>query len=162
MKRFQILILICCLFLSGCSNTGERIKEPVTFYYIQENFQRDMDPVIVSEVREASGHKEDLPYLLALYSMGPSDEDMKSPLPRNTKIEPLGPTEDSLELRLSENVLTVSDVDYTLASACLSLTCIELTGVSQVTVVCGERSITMQKDTLMLTSSIQYIQEDTT
>lgn len=162
MKHLNCLILIFCLLLSGCSNTGEWIKEPVTFYYVQENYQKDMDPVIVSEVREASGHKDDLSYLLALYSMGPSDEDLNSPLPRNTKIEPSEPTEEGLELHLSENVLALSDADFTLASACLSLTCIELTGVQQVTVVCGDRTIIMQKETLLLYSSMQNHQEEIT
>lgn len=162
MKRLYCLVLICCLILSGCSNTGEHIKEPVTFYYVQKNYRKDMDSVIASEVREASGHKDDLPYLLALYSMGPSDEELKSPLPRNIKIEPQEITEEGLELHLSENVLTLSDADFTLASACLSLTCIELTGVHQVTVVCGDRTITLQKETLMLHSNMPNHQEDTT
>lgn len=162
MKRLICLILLSCLLLSGCSIAGERIKEPVTFYYVRESYQKDMEQVIASEVREASGHREDLAYLLALYSMGPSTEELKSPLPRNTKIEPAERTEDSIELRLSDSVLTLTDADFTLASACISLTCMELTGVQQVTVVCGEKSITIQKDHLLLYGgSVQKPQEDT-
>ena len=161
MKRLICLILVSCLFLSGCSVAGERIKEPVTFYYVRESYQKDMEQVIVSEVREASGHREDLSYLLALYSMGPSKDDLRSPLPRNTTIVPTERTGDSVVLSLSESVLNMTDADFTLASACIALTCMELTDVQQVTVVCGDRSITIQEDNLLLYgSSVQKQQEE--
>ena len=150
MKRLISLILMFCLFLSGCSVSGERIKEPVTFYYVSEDYQRDMDQVIGSEVREAALHRNDLSYLLALYSMGPSKEELKSPLPRNTQIVPVERTDNGITLSLSDNTLTMTDADLTLASACIALTCMDLIRVQQVTVVCGDRSITIQQDNLQL------------
>ena len=69
LKRLLACLLILCLFLSGCSVMGERIKEPVIFYYVCKNYQKDMNQVISAEIREAAGHREDLPYLLALYSI---------------------------------------------------------------------------------------------
>lgn len=161
MKRLMCLVLCFC-FLSGCSITGERIKEPVVFYYVRDSYQKDMEPVISSEIREASGHSEDLPYLLALYSMGPSQEELNATLPRNTNIIPSEPTEEGIVLTLSEAAETVKDTDFTLASACLALTCMELIDIQQVTVVCGDRSITIQKDNLLLQNSlIEKPQEDT-
>ena len=160
MKRVLCLILFFCLMLSGCSITGDRIKEPVIFYYVDKNYQKEMDQVIVSEVREASGHREDLSYLLALYSIGPSSEDLKSLLPRNTRITVAEHASDSIQLELSEIAQTMTDSDFTLACACIALTCMELTEVPQVTVVCGERNITIQEDNLLLYSSAQKPQED--
>ena len=161
MKRMICLIMVSVLFLCGCSGTGDRIKEPVTFYYIRDDYQKDMDQVIVSEVREAAGHREDLSYLLALYSMGPSREGVKSPLPRNTQIMPTERTSDSIELSLSENALTMSDLDYTLTSACIALTCMDLTDVQQVTVVCGDKRVTIREDNLLLYSNfVQKPQEE--
>lgn len=150
MKRLFCLILVFALFLSGCSVLGERIKEPVTFYYVRTNYQKDMEQVIMSEVREASGHRDDLSYLLALYSMGPSKEDLTSPLPRNTQIIPIERTSDSIVLSLSGNSLTMTDVDFTLASTCLALTCMELTNVHQITVECEDRKMTIREDNLLL------------
>lgn len=161
MKRLMYLILAFCLVLSGCTTTGERIKEPVTFYYVRDNYQKDMEPAIDSEVREASGHKGDLAYLLALYSMGPATEALQSPLPRNTKIELLEHSEEGVVLQLSNHAETMTDADFTLACACICLTCFELSGVPKVTVVCGETSITMQKDMLMLNTITPYQQEET-
>ena len=58
MKRTYITALLFCLLLSGCSNIGDHIKDPVTFYYIRSQTQYfDDNAVIVSEEREASGHK---------------------------------------------------------------------------------------------------------
>lgn len=162
MKRLICLLLISCLCLTGCSMAGEWIKEPVTFYYVRESYQKDMEPVIASEVREASGHRNDLPYLLALYSMGPSTENLKSPVPRNTKIVPTERTDDSIVLSLSEAVLAMNDADFTLASACIALTCMELIDIQQVTVICGDKTITIQEDNLLLYNTlIEEPQEET-
>lgn len=150
MKHRICLILLFCLLLSACSMPGERIKEPVVFYYVRDGYQKDMEQVIASEIREASGHSEDLSYLLALYSMGPSQKDLKAALPSNTKVVPTERTDDSIVLTLSEGVLTMTDADFTLASSCMALTCMELIDIYQVTVVCGDRSITIQKDNLLL------------
>ena len=162
MKRMICLILVSCLFLSGCGAFGEWIKEPVTFYYIREDYQKNMEQVIVSEVREASGHRDDLSYLLALYSMGPAEEELTSPLPGNTRIMPIERTADTIVLSLSENVERISDVDFTLASACLALTCMDLTNATQITVACGERKITVREDNLLqISNSILTQQEET-
>jgi len=150
MKRFVCLLLISCLILSGCGTFGEWIKEPVTFYYVREDYRKDMQGVIVSEVREASGHRDDLTYLLALYSLGPSKEGLESPLPANTQIMPIERTADKIVLSLSEGVRDLSDADFTLAGACLAMTCMELTDVRQITVECGERKITIREDNVLL------------
>jgi spore germination protein GerM len=161
MKRIISLYLLLCL-LTGCSSMGERLKEPVNFYYVRENYREEMGEVISPEVREASGHRYDLPYLLALYSLGPSQEDLHSLLPRNTTILPTERTPHSVELTLSENTQAMTDADFTLTSACLAMTCMELLDIRQVTVISGDRNITLREDNLMLYNSIvQKPQEET-
>ena len=153
MKRLISLVL-ALLLLSGCGIIGERIKDPVTFYYIRADYQKDMGEVIVSEIREASGHRDDLPYLLALYSMGPSNDGLLSLLPKNTSIIPTERTNYSIALTLSENTQSMTDADFTLASACIAMTCMDLMDIQQVTVISGDRSITLREDNLMLHNSI--------
>lgn len=161
MKR--LICLLFCLLLSGCSMVGEWIKEPVTFYYVHANYQKDMEQVIVSEVREAAGHREDLSYLLALYSMGPSKDSYMSLLPRYTQIIPAERTSDAIVLKLSENALPMTDADFTLASTCLALTCMEISNVQQITVECGDRKVTINVDNLLLDdSNIHNSQEEST
>lgn len=153
-KRLLAYLLISCLLLSGCSVMGERIKEPVTFYYVYDNYQKDMGQVIGAEIREAAGHRQDLPYLLALYSMGPSDEDLISPLPRTTTLSLTAHTEDCIELKLSESALTLTEVEFTLASACIAKTCMELIDVPQITVTCADRQISIRSNNLILYNDI--------
>lgn len=150
MKRIACLILLFSMLLSGCNSFGERIKEPVTFYYVSEDYQRDMNAVISSEMREASGHRGDLPYLLALYTMGPSTEGLRSPFEKNAKIIPTEHTESGIVLSVSDISHTVTDAEFTLASACLAMTCMDLTNATQVTIICEDRSITLNRDNLML------------
>ena len=160
MKRLISLIIFFSLLMSGCSTAGEWIKEPVTFYYVQRDYQKDMEQVIISEIREASGHRNDIAYLLALYSMGPSNEDLKSPFPRNTSILPTARTPYSIELSLSESAATMTDL--TLASACIALTCMELTDVQQVSVICGDRNIIIREDNLLMyMTNTPDVQEET-
>ena len=150
MKRMISMVLLLCIFLSGCGIFSERIKEPVTFYYIREDYPKDMGNVIASEHREAAGHKGDLPYLLALYTMGPSTEGLRSPFTENTKIIPTEHTESGVVLSISGSTETMTDAEYTLASACLAMTCMELANASQITVVCNDRSVTINHDNLIL------------
>ena len=85
MKRFFCLLLCLCLFLPGCS--GELMKNPVTFYYPRREYRYGAeDGVISSEQREASGHANDLRYLLSLYLIGPSSDELVSPLPWGTRL----------------------------------------------------------------------------
>lgn len=154
MKHLVCLMLSFCLCLSGCSTPGQWIKEPVKFYYIHGDYQQDMEEVIVSEIREASGHREDLPYLLALYSMGPTNADYKSPFPPNTVILPIEHSGGNIVLSLSENALRLTDVEYTIASACIAMTCMEITDTQQVSVVCEDKSVTIGKDNLLLSGSV--------
>jgi len=86
MKQFLAFVILICFLFSGCQLVGERIKEPVTFYYIQGDYQDALSDAIASEIREASGHLDDLSYLMALYLMGPTEENHISPLPRGTRI----------------------------------------------------------------------------
>lgn len=149
MKRIYPLFLIICLCLSGCNSLGERIKEPVTFYYPREEYLYfSPESVIVSEEREASGHKNDLNYLLALYLMGPAQEGLQAPLPPTTKILSLSDWNHELILQITNYDSTLSDVDFSLACACISITCFELTDYNTITVKSGSRSVSLSRNSI--------------
>ena len=162
MKRLTVLLLILCLFLSGCEILGDRIKEPVTFYYIRPGYQDDMTEVIASEEREASGHRHDLSYLLALYLMGPTDEELNSPVPPGTRILVDTQDKDSIILNMADTSKTLTDAEFSLACDCLTLTCLELTEAEEVTVNSADRSVTMSRDNLTLFDNSEQIAENAT
>ena len=148
-KRVLCLILALCLFLSGCSFPGNRIHSSANFYYLCDSYQEDLCCVIVSEEREASGHEGDLSYLLALYLMGPTNDEHVTPLPAGTRIS--AQKDDShIVLKLSNPITTLSDIDFTLACACLTMTCLEITDAEDVTIHFEDRERTMNRDQLTL------------
>lgn len=151
MKRLFCLILAACLLLSGCSLSSGGVREPVRFYYLRSEYQYDTpDGVIASEIREAAGHTHDLPYLLALYLIGPSEDELVSPIPRGTRIYSAVTEGDTVTLTLSDTGKTMTDGEFSLACACLALTSMEITGAGAVTIQSGERNVTMTSDNLTL------------
>ena len=161
MKRILVLSLVLCLFLSGCSSLGERIKEPVTFYYPRNEYSYySSDGVITSEEREASGHRNDLNYLLALYLMGPTTKGLSFSFPPTTKIFGLSATESEIIMQITNYDSTMSDVNFSLACACISMTCFDLTDCELVTVKSGNRSVTISRNTTTLTDNDVNLMEE--
>ena len=155
MKRIlcaALALILAASLLPGC---GERVKEPVTFYYLRSGYQENMDTMIASETREASGHRDNLRYLLAFYLMGPADKELSSPLPRGTVLYALEQETDSVTITLSDTSASLSDSEFSLACACLSMTCMELVPAEEVTVASGSRSQTLRRDNLILTDTLK-------
>lgn len=152
MKRMLSFFLIALLLLSGCGTSAERVREPVTFYYMRENPEtlRNGEDLFVGEIREAAGHRHDLSYLMALYLIGPTAENLCSPIPRGIKITEVKEMDGTVQISLSDTGKAMTDIEYTLACTCLSMTCLELTDAESVTITSGERSITMDRSSLVL------------
>jgi len=150
MKKAIALVLICIL-LSGCTVFESRMLEPVTFYYLKADYVFGREgSVMVSEQREASGHRDDLSYLLALYLMGPTEEGHATPLPAGTRIFKLENDESTIRMKLSQHAHSLSDSQFSLACGCITMTCLELTSAEQVTITDGERTVTMQRESITL------------
>lgn len=161
MKRISCLLLFLCLLLTGCASITEYSNDAVTFYYLCRNYQEDMESVIESEKRDAAGNREDLNYLLALYLIGPSADELVSPLPEGTQIQSARQRGSTVTLRLSDTEKDLTDAEFTLACACLSLTCLDLTDADEVIIHSGPRSITMTRENLTLTDSAIAVTEET-
>ena len=125
MKRFlsvAIILLICCSLLA-CSTFGTGLKDPVTFYYPRSITTYGQEDSIISyEFREASGHANDLEYLISLYLHGPMDDSMVSPFPQGTRLISLKQNDGILYLTLSDSFANQSSLDLSIACACLSKT----------------------------------------
>lgn len=145
MKRWFAAALLC-LLLCGCGGYAQGLRDPVTFYYVRADYREDMSDPIGSERREASGHQNDLAYLLSLYLMGPVQSDLYAPLPRGTKVLALERSGEELRLALTDTEEKLSEAEFSLACACLSRTVLGLTQAQTVTVTSGGRSVTMTRD----------------
>lgn len=141
MKRLLCVILLLTLVLSGCSLGLEQTKEPVIFYYMRQHTGEDAydaffsEGVIGQEIREASGHRSDLQYLLALYMQGPNDPDLQFPFPVGSKVMETRIEDGKLIIVMNAISSRFDELDVTVSCACIAKTCMELVDVEEVTVM---------------------------
>ena len=163
MKKFRIALSIILLLtlLAGCSpfrHTGSK----VTFYYSRDNFAFEgEDSVIVSEQRDITGHEGEMFYILSLYLMGPLDESLTVRFPTGTRLVRYSVLNGIPNVELTSVDSSLSDAEFTLATSCLSMTCMELTGYNQITVVSGNRTLTLQKSDLLLSDTQNSLPQET-
>ena len=154
MKRFVAITLLLCFCLSGCKGLEARLKEPVTFYYLQKEYSYGgHGSILTSEIRETYGEHRGLDYLMALYLMGPTEEEHTMPVPSGTKIISAVQENGAVVLVLSDAASVLSESELTLACACLSMTCFDFTDAKKVTLQVGERSISMTRSSLLLSDN---------
>ena len=155
MKRLLCFALAAAAVVSLLSGCAQPTKESVTFYYRKDAYQENMDCPIVGEEREVAGQRDNLKYLLSFYLMGPIGKGLSSPLPRGTLLFTVNQEGADLTIEISNTSALLSDSEFSLACACLSMTCMGLTGVEKVTIVSGNRSLTLSMDNLLLNDSVK-------
>ncbi len=159
MKRTFCLILGILLLLCGCSGISE--NNVTTFYYCRADYAYGtQEAVVAPEEREVSAKASDLKSLLALYLVGPLDETLVSPF-SGTKLLSAEMQGDQLMIVLTDTGKSMTDARFSLACACMTKTCLEWESISQVTIQCGERSVTMNRENLLLYDSITPIESTT-
>ena len=155
MKRAIALVLLTVLILCGCS-----AKTKTPFYYCRSNFQNvPIESIFASESRDVTGHEHQLNFLISLYLMGPSAKDYVNPFPADVHLQSTEITGNRLTVHLT-SMDAVSDSRFSIASACMALTCFEISRYETVTIVSGSRSITLNAN--MLTLNDSNIPTDTT
>lgn len=133
MKHLTVFLLVLSLLLCGCSVASHNIKEPVDFFYPKvcarpEEYKAYFSgEAIGSESREASGHRDDLFYLLSMYFRGPLDSQLYSPFPTDCSLVKVRQKDGALTVILNASAAGNSDLEQTLAIACLAKTCMALT-----------------------------------
>lgn len=148
MKRINVIILILALILPGCA-----VQDTTSFYYCRKEYLYNaQDSVIVSEKRDVSGHTNNLEFLLSLYLMGPLDTEYQSPFPENVTLKGVYTSDDFLTIELTP-ADSLADADFSLACACIALTCLELTPVKTVAIISGSRILNLDADILTLYDS---------
>ena len=151
MKRLIILLLLTCLLLSGCGRKGKLLLEPVYLYYPKLEYGYGAaDSVIDYESMDGTGHMGDYPALLGEYFYDPVDEALVNPFPSGTKLLSAVVRGTDFRIRLTQEAAALMDANFTLAAACLSMTCFELTDCESVTVIGGTKQVTILRDSWLL------------
>ena len=154
MKKILCAALAAVLLISLLPGCGQKMKEPVTFYYQVTDYQGTMACPIAGEEREVAGYRDNLKYLLTFYLMGPISQELASPLPQGTQLQSINQSSEELTIEISDTASTLSDSAFSLACACLSMTCMGLANVENVTIVSGSRSLTISQDNLLLNDTV--------
>lgn len=154
MKRLFCAAAAVSLLLSLLTGCGQKVKDPVVFYYCKDAYQENMDCPIAQEEREVAGNQDDLKYLLSFYLMGPVSKGLVSPLPRGTLLYTITQEDTKLTIEISNTSALLTDSEFSLACACLSMTCMELTNAENVTITSGSRSLTLSRDNLLLNDTV--------
>jgi hypothetical protein len=148
--RITAAVLLLVALLAGCSLPGAS-GNAVNFYYSRVTFAYGgEDAVILPEQRDITGHEGDLKYILSLYLMGPLDEDLTAVFPVTTRLVGIKQEGSSLSVHLTPIAKSLSEGEFSLACSCLTMTCMNLTPCTQVTVVSGERTFTLRAEDLLL------------
>ena len=161
MKGFfcGLLSLLLCFSLLGCQKEEPApILEPVTFFYTQSTYTyTDAESILGSEIREASGHKEDLTYLLKQYFQGPHSENLSQPFPSGCYLVSSSVrNNNTITLVLSDDFAELTGMELTIACVCLAKTTIGITGYPSVDIrtqsqlLDGKKSINIRNDELVL------------
>lgn len=146
MKRILCLLCLIALLLCGCGK-----DEKTTFYYKPVDLLSELNsPVISPETRNITGYSDNPQFLISLYLTGPLDKSMQSPFPEGTKLKSLQINNQQMIVELYDLPQNISDSDFSLACACLTMTCMEFSDLESVMILCGNRSVTMNRNILTL------------
>lgn len=150
-RLFSLLLLFCMTAgLLGCSLLRTAQEDKVTFYYARREYRFGApDGVTASELRDLSGHTEDLTFLLKVYLLGPQDNSLSAPFPQNTRLLSAEETEGSAVITLSDTGTPMTEMEFTIGCACLAQTYMEWSGAEQITVNHGSKSITLNRSGLL-------------
>ena len=159
MKRLIsiVLLLSVILPLTACKEQAQ-IREGVTFYYRNPNIASGSE-VIIPEIREAEGIRDDIRLILREYLKGPKTDGFSHVIPSDTVLYSFSMENNEAEIVLSDEFARLSGLDLTIACACITKTVIGLCNVQTVKIRCLNtdlecgRFVVMDEDSLMLFGS---------
>lgn len=151
-----LLAAAICIGLCACQTDTVKLQEPVNFYYRNAEVSYGTSQSLISPLPSESAGYEDTVALLNTYLKGPGSTAYDATFPASTKVLQINYVGSTAYLTMNDSLARYSGIDLTIACACLTLTVIELTGVTTVTIstsnesLDGASSITMTEESLIL------------
>ena len=159
MKR-AICLLLCCLSLLlcfGCAEKEPEVQEGLRFYYPAAQLSYHPGSSAIDSESRILDEQADLAQILNIYFLGPEAEHLLSPFPAGLRIVKTAIEDKTVYITVSDHLTELSGLELTMVCGCLTLTTLELTGAETVVInakdalLDGQKSITMDKNTLLLT-----------
>ncbi len=159
MKKILCFLLIgALLFAAGCSRSQAE-PQGTPFYYCTAEADYSSGSTAISREYRQDVPTHSLMGALELYLAGPQSSDLVAPFPEGMVILSAVLEGDTVLLTVSMELTALTGLDLTMACGCLTLTSLALTGARQVQIspiyglLDGQRTITMDRNTLLLTDS---------
>lgn len=161
MKKILAFFLACLMAASlfGCRKTEPEAQGPA-FYYCAADITYGMDSQAIQSEQRADAEGRNLEETLTLYLAGPASDTLRSPFPAGLQVVEVHSDASSLYITLNDVMATLSGLELTVACSCLCLTGLGLSGAEKVVISAqdalldGQRSITMDADSLLLLDTV--------
>lgn len=151
MKKWFPIVMLCMLCLTGCFRRSNALLYPVQFFYLEQEIEYgEKGSILSAELHESAGHEGDLNEMLYLYFIGPVEENLVNPFPEGTEFLNCQLEGTELTVNLSDKAASMSDPQFSLASTCLSMTCMNIVPVDTVTVNAASHSVTTARDRILI------------
>lgn len=165
-----LLLFLFPLSLAACVPSVPDPEVPANFYYRRTEPDYDtVDGMIAPERRDIAGIEDDLKAMLQSYFDGPENSGLSSPFPKNLTVEHVWKQDTGLLLDLSPEFQTMSGIDLTIACACISMTCFDLTQVETIRfrvpgqLLNGQNVLSISRDSLHLyDNSLEQLRQPVT
>ena len=157
MKRMiaYILTVIITSLLAGCASAPENEADTVTLYYVRAAYQyHSVENVIVGEQRTVTQTPLTPDQRLSMYMAGPTADGLVSPIPEEVQVLEILNHSGLFEVTFSDTEQLLSDARFSLACVCLGKTLFEDPDIIQLTVISGERTMTVSKDSYLLIDEV--------
>ena len=160
MKRC-LFILLALLLLIGCSaptDSTVQMQLPFDFYYrtVKTDFNSENGLICPQTWDLGSTQLPSLTELFALYMQGPEGTDLILPIPKDAKLTAVTRRQGLVEFHFSEEYLTASGIELSIADACLAKTAFQLENVIRVRILVEGsgseplRDTTLEKNDIVL------------
>jgi hypothetical protein len=128
------LVILCLISLCGCQRSKQPVDDQIVFYYPRLNLNYGQeDAVISSELRDIENRANDISYVIRLYLNGPVSDELYSPFYSDTTLFGAERVDNTLYITLGgKEINQKSQLQFTIACACLAKTCFSLTDVSEI------------------------------
>lgn len=158
MKRITSILLCLLLLLCGCEKTDE-YQKPARFYYLSSQVDYASGNAIIDYQTVETSQMGQTVHILRSYLQGLDDSRFVSPFPTDLQLHTYRLEENVAYLVFSDELAELTNLDLTLACSCIALTCMDLTGASQVSIEAessllgGQKTILLDKASMQLTDN---------
>ena len=155
-KLLSALLSIClimCLF--GCHQESDT-PQGTPFYYCKKDPSYQEDSTALTAEYRTDALDQSFNEVMEIYLQGPQSAALYSPFPDDLRLIGVHQENGVIYLTFSRELSQLSGLSLTMACSCITLTALTLTGANQAEIRCvtglldGQRSIIMDKDTLLL------------